>query len=125
MREVIATSQAPAAVGPYSQAIKHNGVIYVSGQLPFDPQTGEECKGSIADKTTLIMNNLQAIAKEAGSDLSRALKITIFLTDLGNFGTVNEAYAKFFDKEPPARCCFEVSGLPKGCEIEIDAIIAV
>ncbi len=124
MREIIATKQAPAAVGPYSQAVKHNGVIYISGQLPIDPVSGEICKGSIAEKTKQAMNNLQAIAVAAGSDLSRAIKLTVFLTDLGNFGEMNEAYAAFFAKEPPARCCFEVTALPKGCDIEIDAIIA-
>lgn len=123
MREIISTSKAPAAVGAYSQAVKHDGVIYVSGQLPIIPATGEMSTGSMTEQTTIIMNNLQEIALAGGSDLSRALKITIFLTDMGDFGEVNEAYAKFFEKDPPARCCFGVSALPKGSSIEIDAII--
>lgn len=123
MREIIATSKAPAAVGAYSQAVKYDGLIFVSGQLPINVETGEMSTGSIAEQTTIIMNNMQEIARAGGSDLSRALKITIFLTDLGDFNEVNQAYAKFFEKDPPARCCFEVSALPKGSSIEVDAII--
>ena len=123
MREIIATSKAPAAVGAYSQAVKKDGLIYVSGQLPINAETGEMSTGSMAEQTTIVMNNIREVALAGGSDLSRALKITIFLTDLGDFDEVNQAYAKFFEKDPPARCCFEVSALPKGSRIEIDAII--
>lgn len=123
MREIIATSKAPAAVGAYSQAVKYDGLIFVSGQLPINVETGEMSTGSMAEQTTIIMNNMQEIARAGGSDLSRALKITIFLTDLADFNEVNQAYAKFFEKDPPARCCFEVSALPKGSSIEVDAII--
>ena len=124
MKEIISTEKAPAAIGPYSQAVKYNGVIYISGQLPIDMKTGELCKGSMAEQTTCVMNNAAEIMKKAGSDMSKVVKTTILITDLGAFGEVNEAYGKFFDKEPPARACYQVAALPKGAQIEIEFICA-
>lgn len=124
MKEIIATEKAPAAIGPYSQAVKYNGVIYISGQLPIDMATGELCRGTMAEQTTCIMNNATEILKTAGSDMSKVLKTTILITDLAAFGEVNEAYGKFFTSEPPARACYQVAALPKGAQIEIEFICA-
>jgi len=125
MKTTINTNNAPAAIGPYSQATVHNGVLYVSGQLPIEPATGELCTGDISAQTTLVMKNLSAIIEAAGSNLNNVLKCTILLTDLSNFAQMNEAYAKFFPADPPARICYQVTALPKGAAIEIDAICVV
>jgi len=125
MKKTIIAPKAPAAVGPYSHATVHNDTLYISGQLPLVPETGEILDGSIDEQTTLVMNNIKAIVEEAGSNLDNILKCTILLTDLANFGAVNEAYGKFFPKNPPARICYEVCALPKNAEVEIDAICAL
>ena len=124
MRKAIITDKAPAAIGPYSQATVHNGVIYVSGQLPIDPATGELSQGDIAQQTQLVMSNIAAIVEAAGSTMDNLLKVTILLTDMNHFAQVNEAYAKFFSSTPPARICYQVTALPKGAMVEIDAICA-
>lgn len=124
MKTIIATNNAPAAIGPYSQATKYNGLIFVSGQLPLDPATGELSQAPIGQQTELVMHNIEAILKEAGSDLSKVLKTTIFVADLADFGAVNEAYGKFFPQNPPARACFQVAQLPKNAKIEIEVICA-
>jgi len=121
----VATDKAPAAIGPYSQASIHNGVIYVSGQLPIDVATGELSKGDIGEQTHLVMSHISAIVEEAGSSMDKLLKATILLTDMAHFAQMNEAYAKFFPESPPARICYQVSALPKGAVIEIDAICAL
>jgi len=125
MKKIINTKNAPAAIGPYSQATVHNNVIYISGQLPINPATGELLTGDISAQTTLTLQNMQAIVEAAGSNMQNILKTTILLTDLANFTAVNEAYAKFFPDNPPARACYQVSALPKGADIEIEAICAV
>ena len=125
MKKIINTEKAPAAIGPYSQATVFNNVLYVSGQLPIDPATGELCTGDITEQTTLVMKNLSAIVEAAGSGLDKVLKCTILLTDMAHFAQMNEAYAKFFPTEPPARICYQVTALPKGAIVEIDAICAV
>lgn len=121
-KTVIATPNAPSAIGPYSQGIKANGFVFVSGCLPVDMQTGELSTGDIAEQTRCAMQNLSAILEAAGSNLQKVVKTTVFLKDLGNFQTVNGAYAAFFPAEPPARACIQVAALPKDAELEIEAI---
>ncbi|MBQ5420942.1 MAG: RidA family protein [Clostridium sp.] len=118
----IATSSAPAAIGPYSQGIECNGMIFVSGQLPVDPATGEFPEGDIQDLTRQSMKNIIAILEAAGSSADKIVKTTIFLTDLANFVPVNQAYAEFFPGIAPARACVQVAALPKGAPLEIEAI---
>ncbi|MCL2527566.1 MAG: RidA family protein [Defluviitaleaceae bacterium] len=125
MKTVVSTKNAPAAIGPYSQATVHNGVVYVSGQLPIDPASGELVTGDIAKQTHMVMTNLAAIIEAAGSNMDNVLKATILLTDMGHFAQVNEVYASFFTGTPPARICYQVTALPKGAEVEIDAVCAV
>jgi len=104
-RTCISTENAPSAIGPYSQAVSANGTLYISGQLPIDPSTGNMLEGNIGDKTDQILKNASAIATAAGTSLASVVKTTIFLTDLGDFKEVNEAYAKHFTDAPPARIC--------------------
>jgi len=125
MKTTVNTENAPAAIGPYSQATVHNGVIYVSGQLPICPKTGELKLGDAGEQTQLVMSNLAAIVEAAGSSMDNVLKATILLTDMNHFAQVNEVYAKFFTGAPPARICYQVCALPKGASVEIDAICAV
>jgi len=124
-RIAIATDKAPAAIGPYSQAIRHNDTVYISGQIPLDPATGDLVNGDIKVQIRQVFENLRAVAEAADSDLSNALKVTVFLTDLGNFAQVNELMAEYFTKPYPARAAIEVAGLPKGAEVEADAILSV
>ena len=119
---VINTVNAPAAIGPYSQATEFNGLIFVSGQLPIDPATGKLVEGDIKAMTRQSMNNIKAILEAAGSGLDKILKTTVLVKDLGTFGEVNAAYGEFFPGQAPARACFEVAGLPKGALIEIEAV---
>ena len=118
----IATPDAPAAIGPYSQAIVHNGIIYCSGQIPLDPESGEIKAKTIEDQTHQVMKNLQAVLEAAGSGLSGVIRTTIYLQNLENFAKVNEVYASYLSKPFPARATVEVSKLPRGSEVEIDAI---
>jgi 2-iminobutanoate/2-iminopropanoate deaminase len=123
MRQVIYTSLAPAPIGPYSQAIKGGGLIFISGQIAINPDTGMLIDtDDIKEETKQVMQNLEAILKEAGSNLSKVLKCSIFLIDMGQFTHVNEVYGSYFQEEPPARETVEVSGLPKGVRVEISAI---
>ncbi|MDY7028196.1 MAG: RidA family protein [Spirochaetota bacterium] len=124
-RKVIHTEKAPAAVGPYSQAVVWGDTVYVSGQLPLDPAQGKITAESIEDQTRQAMDNLKAILEEAGSSLERLLKVTIFLQDMGNFAKVNEVYGSYFTGGYPARCAYEVAKLPLGADIEIDGIAAL
>ncbi len=121
----IATTQAPAAIGPYSQGISTGSLLFISGQLPIDTKTGKLLDGSIGEQTSLIMKNIEAIAGEAGTSLDNIVKTTIFLTDLGNFQEVNEAYGAFFSTAPPARATIQVAGLPLGARIEIEAVATI
>ena len=125
MRKIINTDKAPAAIGPYSQATVHNGVIYVSGQIPICPVSGQVSTGDIAQQAHLVMSNLAAIVEAAGSSLDNLLKATILLTDMNDFAKMNEVYASFFTGAPPARICYQVCALPKGVSVEIDAICAL
>jgi len=125
MKKIISTTNAPAAIGPYSQATVYNQILYVSGQLPINPATGELITGDISAQTHQVMQNLSAIVDAAGSRMENILKCTILLTDMADFTAVNEAYATYFPKEPPARICYQVVALPKGADVEIDAVCAL
>ncbi len=122
MKEPVQTDQAPKAIGPYSQAIKANGMLFASGQVPIDPATGEILNGTIAEQTARVFHNLKAVLEAAGTSLDKVVKTTVFLADLGDFAEMNEAYAKFFTDVPPARSTVEVSRLPKDARLEIDLI---
>ena len=121
-KEIIKTSKAPLAIGPYSQAIKANGFIFVSGQIPLDYKTGEFVEGGIKEQTKQCLENLQAILAEAGTDFSDVVKTGVFLADINDFALMNEVYAEFFTSDCPARACVEVSKLPKGTLMEIELI---
>jgi len=123
--KVVMSSDAPAAVGPYSQAVVAGGLIFVSGQLPIDPATGAFPSEDIKELTRQSMKNLGAILKEAGTSMDKVVKTTIYLKDLADFAAVNEVYASFFKGSYPARSCFEVAALPKGAKVEIEAIAAL
>ncbi|HEY89063.1 MAG TPA: RidA family protein [Thermoflexia bacterium] len=122
MRKVIATSAAPAAVGPYSQAIKTEQLVFTAGQLGLDPVTGEFAGEDITAQTQQAMQNLQAVIQAAGSDMEHVLKTTIYMVDLADFKTVNAIYGKFFTQAPPARSTVQVAALPLGGLVEIEAI---
>lgn len=119
----IATSQAPAAIGPYSQGIIAENLIFISGQLPLDPETGKFVEGGIEERTHQCLKNLKAIAEAAGSSLKRAVKVTVFLTHMEDFACVNQVYAQYFSDNLPARSAFQVVALPKNADIEIEAIV--
>lgn len=121
----ITTLEAPAAIGPYSQAIVSGDLVFLSGQVPIDPKTGELVTGDIAVQAERALDNLAAVLEAAGSAFSHVVKTTIFLTDLGDFQTVNATYAKRFTAAPPARSTIQVSALPKGAKIEIEAVARV
>ncbi len=121
-RQAIQTDAAPAAIGTYSQAIRHNDTVYVSGQIPLDPATGEIVDG-IDAQIIQVFDNLKAVAEASGSDLARALKVTVFLTDLGHFAKVNEAMTKYFSQPYPARAALGVASLPKSAQVEMDAVL--
>lgn len=123
-RKAISTDEAPSAIGPYSQAISANNLLFISGQLPIDPASGKLIDGDIGDRTRQILKNGNAIAKAAGTELSKVAKTTIFLTDLADFQTVNTAYAEYFTEAPPARSTVQVAALPLGSNIEIEFILA-
>ncbi|HET6612571.1 MAG TPA: RidA family protein [Kofleriaceae bacterium] len=121
-RVLVSTEQAPAAIGPYSQAITAGGLVFCSGQIPIDPATGELCQGDVAAQTAQVLTNLAAVLDSAGSSLGAMVKTTIYLTDLGDYGAVNRVYGERVGSPPPARACVEVAALPKGAKVEIDAI---
>ena len=122
-KTVIHTTDAPAAIGTYSQAIRAGDTVYVSGQIPLDPATGELVDGGIEAQITRVFDNLRAVAEGAGMSLQNAVKITVFLTDLGNFAAVNEIMARYFEQPYPARAALGVRALPKGAEVEADAVL--
>ncbi len=123
-KEIISTTNAPQAIGPYSQAVKTNNLMFISGQIPMDPTTGNLVEGSIEDEANQVLKNLKSICEAAGYSLDDAVKITIFLTDLGNFAVVNDVMKEHFSEPYPARATVEVSGLPLGVNVEIEAIIS-
>ncbi|RKW59454.1 MAG: RidA family protein [Prevotella sp.] len=120
--KAIHTDKAPKAIGPYSQAIEAGGLVFVSGQLPVNPSTGEFAEGGIKEQTRQSLTNAQQVLQAAGTDLSRVVKTTVFLSDMDNFGAMNEVYAEFFSQPFPARSAFAVRTLPKGALVEIECI---
>ena len=122
--KAISTEKAPAAIGPYSQAIEANGFVYASGQLPIDPATGAFPEGGIKEQTRQSLLNAQAILQEAGLELKNVVKTTVLLSDIANFGPMNEVYAEMFSAPFPARSAFAVKDLPKGALVEIECIAA-
>jgi 2-iminobutanoate/2-iminopropanoate deaminase len=122
MKKQIQTSAAPAAIGPYSQAIQAGNLIFYSGQIPLDPQTGNMVAGGIVAQTRQVMTNMQAVLSASGRTFDDIVKTTIYLTDLADFATVNEIYGEFFTDVPPARACVQVAALPKGAAVEIEWI---
>jgi 2-iminobutanoate/2-iminopropanoate deaminase len=122
MRDVVATATAPQAIGPYSQAIKANGMVFTSGQIPIDPSTNQLISGDIAAQTERVLNNVSAILEAAGTSLQKVVKTTVFLKNMSEFAQMNEVYAKFFGSNPPARSTVEVARLPKDVLVEIDVI---
>ncbi len=124
MKTVITTTAAPGAIGPYSQAIEANGLVFVSGQIPLDPATGAFVPGGVEVQAEQSLKNLKAVLEAAGCSLADVVKTTVFLTNMGDFATVNEVYARFFTAECPARSAVQVGALPKGALVEIEAIAA-
>lgn len=122
MKHVISTSKAPAAIGPYSQAIEANGILYISGQLGIIPQTGKLAEGGITEQCEQVMKNIDAILKEAGYSFSDVVKSTCLLSDIANFKAMNEVYGKYYTENKPARAAFAVKDLPLGALIEIETI---
>ena len=121
-KKIIRTDRAPAAIGPYEQAIGVGGFLFTSGQIALDPATGNFLEGSIEEETERVIQNLEGILTEAGLTLKDVVKTTVYLTDLSHFGRVNKVYEKFFGESKPARACVQVAALPKGAQVEIDAV---
>jgi len=124
-KEIIRTDRAPKAIGPYSQAVRAGNTVYLSGQIPLDPATGELVAGDITVQTQRVFENLRAVCEAAGGSLSKLIRVGIYLTDLKNFTAVNAVMAEFCKEPYPARSTVEVSGLPRGAEVEIDAVLVL
>ena len=124
-KQAISTPQAPAAIGPYSQAIRAGNLLFVSGQIPLDPDTGQVVEGDAAVQTARVLRNLSAILEAAGSSLNQVLKTTVYLKDMADFAIMNEVYGRFFPETPPARATGEVARLPRNVAVEIDLIAEV
>ena len=122
LKEIIQTEHAPQAIGPYSQAVKANGLIFASGQIPIDPQTGQFVSGGIAEQTEQVLKNLEAVLEAAGSGLVNVVKTTVFLVDMQEFTAMNEVYGRFFKEQPPARATVAAARLPRDARVEIEAI---
>ncbi len=124
-KTIVATESAPKAIGPYSQAVAFNGIVYCSGQIPLDPVTGQIVEGDVAVQTERVLENLKAVLEAAGSSLEKVLKTTVFLNDMGEFTKMNEVYGRYFNSSLPARATVEVARLPRDVRVEIDAIAAI
>jgi 2-iminobutanoate/2-iminopropanoate deaminase len=124
-KDVISTSKAPGALGPYSQAIRWGDLIFVSGQIPIDPATSQVVGDDVAAQTERVFKNLAAILEAAGASLGQVLKMTVYLRDLNDFGKMNEVYARYFSEQPPARATVQVARLPRDVSVEIEAVAAV
>ncbi|MCB0804757.1 MAG: RidA family protein [Bacteroidales bacterium] len=122
MKKIISTKEAPGAIGPYSQAIESNGMLFISGQVPIDPKTGKVVEGGIREQTLQVMKNIGSILKEAGYSFGDVVKSTCLLSDMANFAAMNEVYAEFYKSDPPARAAYGVVKLPLGVLIEIETI---
>lgn len=124
-REPISTERAPAAIGPYSQAVRARGSVYLSGQIPLDPATGQLVEGDIGVQTRRVFDNLKAVCEAAGASLDDVVRVGIYLMDLSDFAQVNAVMAEYFQAPYPARSTIQVSGLPRGARVEVDAILAI
>lgn len=122
MKQTIKTDRAPQAIGPYSQAVKTNGFVYVSGQVAFDPATGQFVPGGIAEQTERVLRNLTAVLEAAGTGMDRVVKTSVFLADMEDFAAMNEVYAQFFPNDPPARTTIQAARLPRDARVEMDVI---
>ena len=125
MKQIVKTDRAPQAIGPYSQAVIANGFVFASGQIPLDPQTMELVAGGIAEQTERVLLNVSAVLEAAGTDLSRVVKTTVFLKDMGEFAAMNEVYARFFAEDAPARSTVEAARLPRDVRVEIEVVALV
>jgi 2-iminobutanoate/2-iminopropanoate deaminase len=125
MKKIVATDKAPKAIGPYSQAIVHNGMAYLSGQIPLDPASGQVVESDIAIQTARVLENLKAVLEACGSDLGQVVKTTVYIQDMREFATMNEVYGKYFSENPPARSTVQAARLPRDVRVEIDAIAIV
>ena len=121
-RRTVRTESAPGAIGPYSQAVVAGGLVYASGQIPIDPETGQFVEGGVREQTAQVLRNLSQVLEGAGSSLSRVVKTTVFLADMNDFAEMNETYARFFGAEPPARSTVQAARLPRDARVEIDVI---
>jgi len=124
-RETVTAAGAPAALGPYTHAVKAGGLLFCSGQVPLHPESGEIVGSNAAEQATQCLDNLSAVCEAAGAQLSDAVRCTVWLLSMGDFGEVNEVYAGYFGADPPARVCIAVSELPKSARVEIDAVVAL
>lgn len=124
-RTVVFTDKAPRAIGPYSQAVRAGNTVYLSGQIPLDPKSGELVTGDIAAQARRVFENLKAVAETAGDGLKDVVRVTVYLTDLGNFAKVNEVMAEYFKEPYPARVTIGVASLPRGAQVEIDAVMVL
>lgn len=124
-KKIITSDAAPAAIGTYSQAVEHAGLVFISGQIPLDPATMELVEGEFEDRARRVFENLKAVAEAAGRDLNDVVKLTIYLTDLGNFAAVNSVMAEYFDEPYPARAALGVASLPKGTDVEAEAVLGL
>lgn len=122
MKEIISTEKAPKAIGPYSQAVRVNGMVFLSGQIPLDPQTGQIVEGSIQAQTERVLENVKAVLESAGLSFQDVVKTTVFLKNIGEFAQMNEVYGRYFGAEPPARSTVEVARLPRDVQVEIEVI---
>ena len=125
MKQIIATENAPKAIGPYSQAVVWNGIVFLSGQIPLDPATGQLIEGDVVVQTERVLENIRAVLEAAGSSFDRVLKTTVFLKNMGDFPRMNDVYGRYFGVTPPARSTVEAARLPRDVQVEIDCIAAV
>jgi 2-iminobutanoate/2-iminopropanoate deaminase len=125
VKQIIATDRAPRAIGPYSQAVRAGNLLFVSGQIPIDPATGEFVAGGIVEQTEQVLRNLSAVFEASGASLSQVVKTTVFLADMDDFTAMNEVYARFFASDPPARATVQAARLPRDAKVEIDATAIV
>ena len=125
VKQIIATDQAPRAIGPYSQAVRAGNLVFASGQIPIDPATGQFIAGGIAEQTEQVLHNLAAVFESAGVRLNQVVKTTVFLTDMEDFAAMNEVYARFFADQPPARATVQAARLPRDAKVEIEAIASL
>jgi 2-iminobutanoate/2-iminopropanoate deaminase len=122
VRQIVKTERAPGAIGPYSQAVIAGGFVFLSGQIPIDPLTGEFVAGGVAEQTEQVLRNLSAVLEEAGTELARVVKTTVFLADMNDFAAMNEVYGRYFHEQPPARATVEAARLPRDARVEIEVV---